>query len=110
MKDDLSQKLHGNLVFYVYSVKIPFSKNMILPFFQKGTVDFFRKKKIKDDISRIIEKVEIHRRRYCISSDRKIKDDKKVYFYKKGSMILYTFMENFIGIFIYCYPIKKQEI
>ena len=43
----ISQKLHENLVFYVYSVKIPFSKNMILPFFQKGTVDFFRKKKLK---------------------------------------------------------------
>ena len=67
----------------------------------------YSEKKIKDGISGIIEKVDIHRRKYCISSDRKIKDNKKVYFYKKGSMILYTFMETFIGVFIYCYPIKK---
>lgn len=103
----ISQKLHENLVFYVYSVKIPFSKNMILPFFQKGTVDLFWKKKIKDGISGIIEKVDIHRRKYCISSDRKIKDNKKVYFYKKVPMILCIFMEPFPSAFMYCFPMKK---
>ena len=37
----------------------------------------------KDDISGIVEKDDIYPRKYSISSDRKIKDDKKVYFYKK---------------------------
>ena len=50
----------------------------------------------------------IHPRKYDISSDRKIKDDKKVYFYKKVSMILCTFMEIFIGVFKYCFFNKKK--
>ena len=38
MKNDLSQKIHGNLIFSVYSVKMVFhfSTNMILPFCQKS--------------------------------------------------------------------------
>ena len=63
---------------------------------------------LKDDISGIIEKDYIYPRKYGISSDRKIKDDKKVYFYEKVPMIFITFMENLIGAFIYCFPIKKS--
>ena len=66
-----------------------------------------RKNTLKDDISGIIEKDDTHRRKYGISSSRKIKDDKKVYFYKNVPMILRTLMETFIGVFIYCFPVKK---
>ena len=68
---------------------------------------FFRKNTLKDDISGIIEKYDIYPRKYGISSDENVKDDKKVYFYKKVPMILCTFMETFIGVFIYCFPMKK---
>ena len=43
------------------------------------------------------------------SSDRKARDDKKVYFYKKVSMILHSFIETFIGVFIFCVPMKKKQ-
>ena len=62
----------------------------------------------KDEISGIIEKDDIHPRKYSVSSYKKIKDDKKVYFYKKVRMIYCTFMETFKGIFIYCFPMKKK--
>ena len=69
---------------------------------------FSRKNTLKDDISGIIEKVDIHPEKY-ISSDRNIKDDEKVYFYKKKvPMILCTFIENFIGVFIYCFSMEKK--
>ena len=70
---------------------------------------FSRKSTFKDDIFIILEKDDIHLRKYGISSDRKIKDDKKVYFHKKVPMILCTFIETFIGVFIYCFPIKKTR-
>ena len=37
----------------------------------------------------------------------KLKMIKKVHIYKNVLMILYTFIESFIGIFIYCHPMKK---
>ena len=43
------------------------------------------------------------------SSDRKARDDKKVYFYKKVSMILHSFIETFIGGFIFCVPMKNNN-
>ena len=70
---------------------------------------FSRKHTVKDDISGIIEKVDIYPKKN-ISSDRKIKDDEKVYFYKKKvPMILCTFIENFIGAFINCFPMEKKK-
>ena len=45
---------------------------------------FYRKNTLRDDISTIIEKDDIYPRKYGISSDSKIKDDKKVYSSKKG--------------------------
>ena len=39
---------------------------------------FSRKNTLKDDISGITEKDDIHPRKYGISSDRKIKDDVKI--------------------------------
>ena len=75
---------------------------MILLFCQKKTkIIFSRKNTLKDKIFGVIEKDDIHPGKYGISSDRKIKDDKKV------PMILCTFMETYIGVFIYCSPMKK---
>ena len=48
---------------------------------------FRGKNTIKDDISGIIEKDDTYLRKYGIFSDRKIKDDNKVYFYQKVPMI-----------------------
>ena len=56
-----------------------FPTNMILFFYQKSKDDLLPKNTLKDDISSIIEKDDFHPRKYSISSDRKIKDDKKVY-------------------------------
>ena len=70
MKDDLSQKIHGN-IFSVYSVKMVLKEDTL-----------------KDNISSIIEKDDIHPR----------KNYKKVFFYKKVPIILCTFMETFIGL------------
>ena len=64
---------------------------------------FSRKNTVKDKISGIIENDDIHARKYGNSSDRKIKDDKKV------PMILRTFMETFISVFIYSFAMKKQQ-
>ena len=61
---------------------------------------FSKKSTFKDDISHIIEKDDIHPRKFGISVDRKLKDDKKDCFYKKVSMILCTFMKTLIGVFI----------
>ena len=49
MKDDLSQKTHGNMIFSVYSVKVVllFPTNMILTFYypiKKAKIIFLRKK------------------------------------------------------------------
>ena len=82
MRHDLSQKIHGNMIFSVYSIKMVFlfPTNMILPsFFFSG-----KKKALKDDISGIIEEVDIHRRQYCMEFllIEKNKDDKKITFIK----------------------------
>ena len=63
---------------------------------------FSRKNTLKEDISGIIEKDYIHPRKYGISSNRKI-----INVGKKVPMILCTFMETFIGVFIYCFPMKR---
>ena len=70
---------------------------------------FFRKITLKNDMAGIIEKDDIHPRTYVISSDKKIKDNKKVYFNQNVSVILFTFMETFIGVFIYCFLMKKTK-
>ena len=69
---------------------------------------FSQKNTLKDEFSGIIEKDNIHPGKYSISSDRKIKDDKKFYFYKNVPMILCTFMETFLGVFINCFQMKKK--
>lgn len=68
------------MILSVYSVKMvfPFPENIILPLFWKSKYDLLQKNKLIDDISGIIEKEDNHPRKYGISSDKKIKDDKKV--------------------------------
>ena len=86
-----------------------FPRNVILPFCQRRTkMIFSQKNTFKDEISGIIEKDNIHPGKYSISSDRKIKDDKKFYFYKNVPMILCTFMQTFLGVFINCFQMKKK--
>ena len=67
-----------------------------------------RKNTLKDESPVIIEKDVIRPGEYGISSDRKIKDHKKVSFYKNVPIFLCTFMETFIGVFIHCFPMKKK--
>ena len=92
MKDDLSQKLHGNMMLSVCSIKMVFlfHTNMKLPFCQKSKDDLFLKNTTKDDISGITEKDFIHPRKDDIS-------------------ILCTFLETFLSVFIYCFSIKKPR-
>ena len=75
----------------------------------KAKMIFSRKNTLKDDISSIIEKDNIHPKKYGMSFDRKIDNDKKVYFYKNVPMIFCTFMQTFLGIFKYRFSKKKQE-
>ena len=85
-KDDISfsqkydlvvSKKNGNMIFSVYLVKMVFhfTTNMILSFCRKSKDDLFPKIRLK----MTFEKGNVHPRKYVFSSDRKIKDDKKVY-------------------------------
>lgn len=60
---------------------------------------FPRKNTLKydDEISGITEKNDIYPRKYGISSQKKVRGDKKVYFYNKVVMILCTLTGSFIG-------------
>ena len=80
MKDHLSQKIHGNMILSVCSVKILFlfPTNMILPFWHKSKVDLLPKTKLKITFSISLKNM-IFILENMISSDRKIKGDKKVY-------------------------------
>ena len=57
---------------------------------KKQRCSFPKKKTVKSYISGIIEKDDIHPRKYSISFDRKTEDDKNVYFYEKVPMILFN--------------------
>ena len=52
---------------------------MILLFYQKSKDDLIPKNTLKMTVSDITERDYIHPRKYGISSDTKIKDNKKVY-------------------------------
>ena len=56
-----------------------FPKKTILPFCKKSKDDLLPKNTFKYNIPGIIAKDDIHARKYGISSDRKVKDDKEVY-------------------------------
>ena len=71
---------------------ISFPENMILLF----------RWKIKDDLS---QKKKKKKKKKVFSQKNTLKD----FFHKKILMILCTFMENFIGVFIHRFPNRKQE-
>ena len=75
------KQIHGNMIFSVYLVKMVFlfPTNMILPFCQKSKDDLLPKNTRKHDISGIIWKDDIHPWKCGVSSDKNIKDYKKVY-------------------------------
>ena len=92
-KDDLSRKIHENMICSVYLGKMMFLflTNLMLSLCQKAKMIFSR----KNNISGIIKKVGNHPRKYGFSTVRRIKDDKKVYFYNKVPIILCTLLEIF---------------
>ena len=70
---------------------------------------FSQKNTLKDGISGIIEKDDIYPRKYDISSDRKLKVNKKVYFYKKVPVTLCIFFGDLYRCYRECkyyFPIK----
>ena len=69
------------MIFSVYLIKVVFlfPTNMILHFCVKRKDDLLTKNALKDDISGICGKDDIHHKKYGINSDRNIKDDKKVH-------------------------------
>ena len=99
MKDDLSQKIHGNMMFSVYSVKMKFlfPKNMKLLFCQKSKDDLLPKNTLKGDIYGVTEKDGTHPREddigivYCHS--RKISND-SLYFYGHLSKCFHTLLSS----------------
>ena len=88
MKHDLSQKIHRNMKFSGYLVKAVYDFTLLS---EKSKMVFSRKNTLKDDISGITEKIDIHPRKHSISSDRKIKDVKKFISMKKFQWFLYFF-------------------
>ena len=65
MKDDLSQEIHGKMIFSVYMYKYYKYDITLLP--KKAKMIFFRKNALKGDISGITEKDDIHPMKYGIS-------------------------------------------
>ena len=65
MKDNLSQKIHENMMFSVCLIKMVFlfPTNVKLPLCQKSKDDLFPKNAPKDDIPNITEKDDIHPRK-----------------------------------------------
>ena len=81
MKDNFSQEIHGNMIFSVYMHKC-YKYDIIL--LQKNQVWSSPEKiylKVVDILDSILEEV---------------------------PTILCTFIETFIGIFIYCFPVKTE--
>ena len=97
IKDFLSQKVHGNMIFSVYLIKtlFLFLANMILPFCQNKKMILSKKRRLKDDISCIIEKPDIHSRKYVTSSDRRRKNSIDfLYFSRELYRHFYIFPSN----------------
>ena len=103
MKDDLFQKIHGNMTFFVYSEKMVFlfPTNMKLPLLQKSKDDLLPKKTWHFIIFFCTEKDDTHPR----WDDIVILDG----YSERAKMIPCTFMETLLGVFIYCFPMKKNQ-
>ena len=65
MKNDLFQKIHGNMIFSVYLYKC--YKYDVILLSKKAKIIFTRKNTLKVDISGITEKDDIHPRKYGTS-------------------------------------------
>ena len=77
MKYNLSEKVHEKMIFFVYSVEIVF---LFPTYFTLD--DLLQKKTLKDEIFGIIEKYDIHPRKYGILLIEKLKMIKKFTFKK----------------------------
>ena len=99
MKDDPSQKIQGNMMFSVYPVKMVFlfPTNIKLPFYQQSKDYLFPKNTLKDDISSITEKDDIHPRKYDVGildcHSRKCSND-SLYFYGDLSKCFHILLSN----------------
>ena len=82
MKDNLSQEIYWNMIFSVYTYKC--YKYDIIPSPAKKNQRWSSPTKIHLNVIKILE-----------------------YILKRVPMILCTFMKTFIGVFIYCFPVKK---
>ena len=65
MKDDLSQKIHGNMISSVYMYKCYKYDITLLP--KKAKIIFSRENTLQCNISGIPEKIDIHPTKYGIS-------------------------------------------
>ena len=81
MKDDLSHEIHGNMIFSVYMYKCYKYDIILLQKNQRWYSPEKKHLKVIDILDRILERV---------------------------PTILCTFIETFIGVFIYCFPVKKN--
>ena len=82
MKDDLSQEIHGNMIFSVYMYKCYKYDIILLQKNQRWYSPEKKHLKVIDILDRILERV---------------------------PTILCTFMETFIDVLIYSFPMKKTE-
>ena len=82
MKDDLSQEIHGDMIFSVYMYKCYKYDITLLQKNKRWSSPEKIHLKVIDIPDRILERV---------------------------PTILCTFMETFIGVFIYCFPVKKNQ-
>ena len=89
MKDDLSFTLMFSVPLEIWNY----------PSVKKAKVIFSRK--IHDDVSGITKKDDIHPK----------KDDIGIldWHSRKVPLILCTFMETLLSVFIYCFPMKKKQ-
>ena len=108
MKDDLSQKIRGNMIFSLFSVKMifVFPTNIILHFCQKSKDVLFRKKKqLKVIFPVLLKKMIFILENIVFLLIEKLKMIKTFIFMKKFQW--FSLMETIIGVFIYCFPMKK---
>ena len=78
-----------------------FPTNMKLNFCKKSTDDLFLKNRLKYYISDIIEKDDIHPRKHSIII-------LELHSTKSSNDFLY-FLEAFLSVFIYCFPMKQNK-
>ena len=99
MKDDLSQKIHGNMMFSLHSAKVVFlfPTNMKLPFCQKSKGYLLPKNTYKHGIPGITKKGETHPRKDDIGildqHSRKGSSD-SMYFYGYLFRCFHIFLSN----------------